>query len=740
MPAIRELEAERREKLQERAVERGEFHDVIVAIFLLIVTILIFWKLALTSQFTWLNSPDQAYQVLPWLQEQARQLRTGHFPVWDRHHWGGYPFPGQSQPGVLFPLNWLLALIPLKDGQLQLQWLNAWFVLIHYPGTLAAWRLCRDRGCSQPASAMGAIFFGLGGWMAYNSWPQMVNGGVLAPLVFLFLLRAFERRPLYNGALAGAMLGISLWSGHHQIPMFVGLAAMVMVVLRRAVLAGGAFGLFALLTGAPQLLTSNEYYSLALRWVGANNPVTIHDKVPYSVFGGFSLNPVQFLYGLTIPIPYGNVSVFAGVVVVALAASAIILRWRRSPEVPLIAAAGGFSLLYAMGVFTPLHGMLYGILPGLDKSRNLAYAVMPLHLCLGLLTAFGWDAWWERAGRIPLLAIRIAGGFGGLLLAATFLFRALQPEKEYDLAPIAMAALFSLTLAGVAEGWRRGALTSRTALACVLGLLVLETGQKTGWQYAHVEQGWPFLAPMLFHNDVGEFVQAHLGQGRVLLDPASVPYNFGDWYGVDQSNGISSATSNILRYNGNPNLQRLMGVRFWLGAKPHREGQTVLMTGRAGIHVYEEPDAFPRAWTVHRILETGPADSEWQARMNLPTEQLRQSTFLAAGMAPSLEQCDASAADSVNLTRFGSTLHVLNVDLRCRGMVVLGNLYFPGWEATVDGKPAPIHEAYGFLQGVVVDGGRHRVQLKYWPGSLMRGVALLGIGLVGILTLRRTRL
>src|SRR5438552_2710705 len=40
---------------------------------LLALSIAIFWKIALTDQYTWLNSPDLTEQVLPFIQEQASQ-------------------------------------------------------------------------------------------------------------------------------------------------------------------------------------------------------------------------------------------------------------------------------------------------------------------------------------------------------------------------------------------------------------------------------------------------------------------------------------------------------------------------------------------------------------------------------------------------------------------------------------------------------------------------------------------
>jgi uncharacterized membrane protein YfhO len=57
-------------------------------------------------------------------------------------------------------------------------------------------------------------------------------------------------------------------------------------------------------------------------------------------------------------------------------------------------------------------------------------------------------------------------------------------------------------------------------------------------------------------------------------------------------------------------------------------------------------------------------------------------------------------------------------------MVILSDTFFPGWLASVDGRDTPIHEAYGFLRGVVVPGGLHTLEFRYRPRSVFLGAAL----------------
>jgi uncharacterized membrane protein YfhO len=69
-------------------------------------------------------------------------------------------------------------------------------------------------------------------------------------------------------------------------------------------------------------------------------------------------------------------------------------------------------------------------------------------------------------------------------------------------------------------------------------------------------------------------------------------------------------------------------------------------------------------------------------------------------------------------------------------MVIAGETYSPGWQATVDGRRVRIHEAYSALRGVVVDAGRHRVEMRYRPGSVFLGALMTSLGIAGAVVLR----
>jgi len=61
--------------------------------------------------------------------------------------------------------------------------------------------------------------------------------------------------------------------------------------------------------------------------------------------------------------------------------------------------------------------------------------------------------------------------------------------------------------------------------------------------------------------------------------------------------------------------------------------------------------------------------------------------------------------------------------------LVIGDNYFPGWTAAVDGRPAPLLRADYALDAVALPAGAHTVELVYRPASFLIGIVLSGIGL-----------
>ena len=271
----------------------------------------------------------------------------------------------------MYPLNWLLFLLPMHGGYLAFGFVNWYFVFIHYIAALFSYALCRDLGLSRRASLFGAAAFGLSGYMAAVVWPQMLNGACWAPLVYLFFFRILRHQnALRNAVYCGAAHGFSFLSGHHQAPVFIGLALAASwcyylftcwredhIVL--GVKATLLTGLFTLLVSAAQMLPAIEYGKRALRWVGDNQPVGWKQLVPYSVHSHLALAPSHLL-NILVPLD-GRPECFVGWAVFTMALLGVALCWNgeRRREVRLLTGIAIGALSYSLGPFVVFHGILY---------------------------------------------------------------------------------------------------------------------------------------------------------------------------------------------------------------------------------------------------------------------------------------------------------------------------------------------------------------------------------------------
>jgi hypothetical protein len=715
---------------------------------LLVVYICFFWKLTLTTQYTWLDSPDFANQVLPWFQMEAVAFHHHTFPLWNPYEWGGQSMLGQMITGMAYPLNWLMLALPLKHGTVNFVILNWYFVLIHYLGGLFCFLLCRDRKLHVLASLFAGSAFGVVGWMGATDWPQMLNGAIWAPLVFLFLLRALPAGgPVRDAALAGAFLGFSLLSGHHQLPIFVALAAggvwiylwMVHWKLGRRIEALRktlSFGLFTVLVSALQTLPAIEYGRLALRWVSAPQPVDWKTPVPYFVHAMYSFPPRNLL-GIVLPGFWDVTEGYIGWSVAALAALGLAARW-RDIHVRIFGFVGLGGLLFSLGQLNPFHGLAYSVLPGVEKARTPAMAIFLVGFGAVVLAAYGLDLILNRLNEFAVVGaltriLYFAAAFLGILAIVKSAFAAAPGLTANELSMGAFAALLT---AALFHGLRAGPLAPKTAAVLFFLVSFFELGNFATVRYRYLGQPAGFLDKIGPEDDIAEFLRRRPEPVRIGLDMNAVPYNFGDWYGIDAfEEYTASVPIDIQRIAFEHWPRMLLALNYYVGKQPPREGGSEVFTGKSGVKVYHTEDAFPRAWSVHKVSSI--ADERDAApRAYSMQGSLRREAFVQ-GAPPPVESCE-------NQDQVGTPKHSLNhlrleVDMSCTGMVILSEAYAPGWQASVDGSPAKIWPAYSFLRGVIAPGGHHFIDMVYRPAPVIAGAIMTALGILGAaaLLLRR---
>jgi len=696
---------------------------------LLLLIFLFFWKLTLTSEYVWFDHPDMVYIEIPRLQFQAREFHQGHFPLWDPSIWIGQSLIGQTQPGPLFPLNILFLLLPLDgNGYLQFKFLNWYWVVLHALAALACYALCREWNRSYSASILAAIGFGCGGFLGTVAWLDVAAGAIFTPLVLLYLSRSVHgRQPWRNAAISGLFLGLAWLCGHHEVPLLVslliGLIWLIAAWRRRTAIPHALVSItIAALIAAFQLIPTIEFGRLSKRWVGVGDPVGWNDSIPYQVATIYSL-PARGIIQTFLPSTdrYADCAPFLGLAIVTMALFGL-ATIRDDNRARWTAMATLATLIFALGALTPLHGTLYSLLPALGRARIPVRAIHLFNLGLCILAAYGIDA--VRAGIPTRLATR------SLLLLGTFITIWAIGSTGLD-DRLILSAFLAFALAASLR------LNIQPAAVCIAIATIEIYGVSTAtFNSRFREDQFKFARLLESDKDIAGFLHNLDRQSPIRLDvkEADRPINFGDYHGVDVLGGyVAGVPENILRSETHTERSKtIIGITHYLAKTPEREGQTALFKGASGINVYSNPEARPRAWSVHEAIKVNTL-AEMQNRLQVQPLNIHEQTILL-NEAPTLEPC---TGDEIKILSRSPNRIRIQANMRCTGMVILGDSYYPGWQATVDGQPAKIFEAYGFVRGIVTPTGTHEIDLRFKPMSVFIGGAcfLLGLLLTAIISL-----
>ncbi len=711
---------------------------------LLLLVSAFYWKLTAADQYTWLDSPDLANQVLPWWNYQAREWHAGRFPAWEPNQWGGQPLVGQMQPGAAYPLNWLLFLTPLREGKLKLGFLHWYFILYHWLAALNCYLFCRYIYRSRAAAVLGGCIFAFGSAVGNIDWPQMVNGAIWMPLIFLSLFKVRDEpaRANLHAAWAGFWLGFTWLAGHHQIPTFVTYAALATwlwigfgegrnwrTYLRPFLLFISTMGLISAL----QTLPAAEYGPLARRWVGMTEAAEWKTKVSYHVHELYSLFPISLL-GIVFPGLSRSFPPFVGVVAFTLALMGLVGSWRKDGRLRWLGALGLLSLLVSLGPNSLLHGVMYAWAPLVEKARSPGMAIAVFGFACAALAAGGVDRLRQSEHLLPV-ARRMLLGLAGVVLVTYFVLAEVRGKESFvDERPM-ITALVAVLLVGLLAWHRTGELSGRHMAAGVLGLSLLELANMSGYDFPNANRpgGGRFLQATREHDDVAAYLRGLREPVRVEVDNQAIGYNFGDWHGISHFGGyLASLTSNLVDMDPNSMPSRaIFGISHTVGRAPVEPDQQLVFSGKAGVNVYRRSGNHPRVWTVHTVLPVEPNGLR-RAMDRLTALQVGQAVVVV-GPAPTVPFPGPNCGeDRVRVRNDEPSRITVAARMGCTGVVVLGDTYYPGWQVTVDGKPAELLVAYGVARAVVVPAGEHEVTFRYQSRSLKWGAAM---SLAGVLLL-----
>ena len=128
------------------------------------------------------------------------------------------------------------------------------------------------------------------------------------------------------------------------------------------------------------------------------------------------------------------------------------------------------------------------------------------------------------------------------------------------------------------------------------------------------------------------------------------------------------------------------------------------------------PYAYGNAWFVDKVSYVNNANEELSA---LGTTDLRHTAVADKAFSDVLGQSKANdSTATVRLEKYEPNKLEYSVSSKNGGVVVFSEIYYPGWNATVDGVEVPVGRANYILRAISVKPGSHKVVLDFHPKSV----------------------
>ncbi|MFN8485886.1 MAG: YfhO family protein [Anaerolineae bacterium] len=699
--------------------------------------------------------------MYPYIRYATETLRSLHVPLWNPYLYSGAPFLADIQSSVFYPATLLLAALPIQVTYRQLEFLSVfhfWWAGAAMYITLRAWY---RPALARPAALLGAAAFALSDVF----FTHFGNLNLIASASWLPLVLLGARLGGPGGVLLGAAaLAMSALAGHTQPLVMILLALAVYAALAvgdwlagrlrpgGAIADTGAGPGRTLLTIAGITLLGLGMAALVLLPALELTQLTRRVGLTYAEAAAYSL-PLPALIGIVAPHLHGRgpagfwaswprVEVgYLGVLPLLLAVVGL-SRGRRAVFWAVLAV---LALLLALGPATPLHGLFYQWAPGMAQLRAPARLVLLADFGIAGLAALGFDALLRRPRpRLGwLAAIAAALLAAAVLIGYSRLGGAGKPNAaQAAVAQYALVGGVALLVLGAAVillgAYRR--LRGVALVAVLLGLLAVDlVGQGIGVDVGREDPtanydhpaAVDFLNrdPSLYRIEVrGESWSAwapNLSLIERLYDVAGIynPLQVADyqlfWEGL-----TDRATP----------LYDFLNAKYIVAPKDFAlpwDKFTPVFDGDPSVNIYLNSRALPRAQVIYhsRVI---PDPAAAFAALRAGGFDPSRETILAGGDALNGAP---EGETSLSFAEYEPQSIVTDVTAAADAYVVFSEVAYPGWTATVDGRPASIERANFAFRAVRVPPGEHHIALRFEPTAWRLGVLITLVSLAAYVAL-----
>jgi hypothetical protein len=662
-------------------------------------------------------------------------------PLWNPYIMSGTPLAPNAQSAVFAPQHFLYYVLPLK---------TAWTVILFLRLFLAAAFMAlfvRAIGCSATGSIVAGILWAFCGYTI--AWQGFSNGesNIWLPLMCYAVHRLHLKPDGFSIALAGSAFAMPTLSGHPETAAHTALVAGVMAAFfwvfpdrpgvprfeTRYALRFVLAGFLAVGVASVQLIPTLEW--LGQLGLQVEQPQPGPDRHQGQTFFSRDITRHPSSAGLWVP----EASAYIGMIGLLAASLSLFHPSRRYVYLFL-----GIAVLSAAAAFSvpPVHWIVVH-LPIVKAMKN-GRLMLVTDFAIAALAAFGISAIGEhiRNRAMALLTIVFVIVAAGIyeLHRATLTPVGLLRSPAASIAFL-VAALILLVLR------LRGSLTDSLFSLLIVGFAGLEM---ITFSYGYLTFAYP--SDVFPPAPVFDFIHAQDNGTtlfRVAKDRVPIPHDAGAIYGFEAADGYDISTERTRLFHSGLVEERedgvmflaekilaardrrldMLNVKYMLVTKPGPQFDLLSASGRfvpvfaqEHVAVFENKTALPRFWTVPLSgVEVIPGASAQLARLKESSFDPERSVLLAERPSGTGSQ---NMSENVAVLERGMNGYRLRVDSGAPAVLVVSQIYYPGWKARVDGSDVPVYPANAGLTALVIPSGSHEVRLFFRPTSFEVGLVI----------------
>jgi len=479
--------------------------------------------------------------------------------------------------------------------------------------------------------------------------------------------------------------------------------------------------------------------------------------------------------------------------------------WIGAGIVSLIWAFGGNTPFYSLILAIPLFGAKYfrapstmifvtafsvSVLAAIGMERLLAGRVSPKYAIAWIAAALGFGVLMSIGGYTALSNAAIAT-FGLAPQAIDYLSQQAAANAGAAIFGVWRSFLFAALAAGVIWAFMTDRLAARGAAISLVALLIVDlwTIERLYWffsprasvLYATDPAIDAITADMAKSGQWGRVWTAGLSSGVVGRDPtfdgdAMMSHGIrlvGNYHGNEL--GIYQQLLGQANLSGNARMP-IYAPPFWrhenvgylytgadsatigvlsdslkLPARPTRLAGPVRNAAGSMVYAYKLPGEQRAAWVASAMAkapENQALATVLDSRFDPTRVAIIDSSAKGVTVAP-LQTLPEGSTIRATVTSATDGAYDISLDkpATAGSALVLAENYFPGWTATVDGKPAAVARTNFNLVGVVLPEGGRSVQIRFTDAAYEKGklVTLLALALavvvlgVGFIADRRSQ-